>query len=121
MGCEGLNDYLTKGETSPEYNAHIEKCPVCQDIIEKEFDRISAVFAEIGKVIGGVKVKSAPPSVTFTAEEVKEIYNFVDAMSGGNPENGFAWDGTDDINEPVTSALVKIFKSVGREIPENLE
>jgi hypothetical protein len=42
-------------------------------------------------------------------------------MSGGNPENGFAWDGTDDINEPVTSALVKIFKSVGRKIPKNLE
>lgn len=114
--CKGLNDYLTKGESTPEYDAHIEKCVVCKDIIEKEFDRISDIFAEIGKVI-----KAKPQPVTFTAEEVKEIYNFVNAMSGGNPENGFAWDGTDDISDPTTSALVKIFKSVGREIPENLE
>ena len=120
MGCEGLNAYLTKGETSPEYNAHIEECAVCKDIIEKEFDMISAVFAEMGQLVRGEikfedteackRMKAIPQPVTFTPEEVREIFNFVDCMSGGNPENGFAWDGTDDINEPVISALVKIFK-----------
>jgi hypothetical protein len=117
--CSFLKNYLGKGETTPEYDAHIEICEHCKTAIDKEFDKFSNVLAGIGEMIKDVKKE--PVMVSFTKEEVKEIYNFVDSMSGGNPENGFAWDGTDDINDPTTSALVKIFKSVGRKIPENLE
>jgi hypothetical protein len=60
-------------------------------------------------------------TVTFTKDEVKEIYEWIDAMSGGNPENGFMWDGTDDPKHPQISALVKVFKCIGRRIPESCE
>lgn len=60
-------------------------------------------------------------NVTFTKEEVAAIYELIGQLSGHNPENAFAWDGTDDPKSPYTSALVKLFRSVGRTIPENLE
>ena len=59
--------------------------------------------------------------VTFTKEEVAAVFELIDQLSGGNPASGFSWDGKDDPKEPTTSALVKIFKSVGRDVPENLE
>lgn len=58
---------------------------------------------------------------TFTKEEVEAIYELLDQLSGGNPEYGFSWDGEDSLEDPTTSALVKIFKVKGRSIPENLE
>lgn len=73
-------------------------------------DLATDLAAELGK-----------DSVSFTKDEVGEIYNLIDELSGSNPENGFAWDGTDDPKHPTTSALVKIFKSVGASIPESCE
>lgn len=57
---------------------------------------------------------------TFTNEEIKALYDVISELSGGNPENLFAWDGNDDINDPTISATVKIFKMCDKKYPANL-
>ena len=59
--------------------------------------------------------------ITLNKAEAEAVFELIDQMSGGNPENGFSWDGTDDMSNPTTSALFKIFKECGRNVPENLE
>lgn len=54
----------------------------------------------------------------FTTEECQELYFLLDSLSGGNAENVFAWDGTDDPSDPGISAAVKLFKACGRSVPE---
>jgi hypothetical protein len=59
--------------------------------------------------------------VTFTAEEVRAIFDWLEGLSGCSPENVFSWDGEDSLAEPSISAAYKVFKAVGRNVPENLE
>lgn len=60
-------------------------------------------------------------SVTFTYEEINAIYDLIDELSGGNASNAFSWDGKDSLEDENTSAMCKIFKTLGRSIPKNLE
>lgn len=55
--------------------------------------------------------------ITLSKEECEAVYELIDQLSGGNPENVFAWDGTDSIHCPTTSAMIKIFSAAGRDIP----
>lgn len=57
---------------------------------------------------------------TLTKEECEGIYEIIDILSGYNAGNAFVWDGTDDPNDPGTRAVAKIFKAIGREVPEEL-
>ncbi len=59
--------------------------------------------------------------VTLTEDECKAVHEMIDMLSGCNPENVFAWDGTDDPSDPQTSAFVKIYKAVGQRVPESCE
>ena len=59
--------------------------------------------------------------VELSQEECKALYDLIDGLSGGNPENVFAWDGTDSLDDPTTSAAAKVFTGAGRSIPESLE
>lgn len=59
--------------------------------------------------------------ITLNEAEARAVFDLIDGLSGGSPENAFAWDGTDDPSDPTTRAMVKIFKACGRAVPENLE
>jgi len=59
--------------------------------------------------------------VSFTLEECKSLYDFLDMLSGGNPENIFAWDGTDSMEDVSTRTAYKLFTALGRRVPENLK
>lgn len=54
---------------------------------------------------------------TLTTAEMCALYDLIAELTGGNPENVFAWDGTDDIAEPRISAMVKVFRANGRSVP----
>lgn len=56
-----------------------------------------------------------------TLAEAKAVYELIDQLSGGNPENVFAWDGSDDWESPLTRAMVKLFRECKRKVPANLE
>lgn len=56
---------------------------------------------------------------TLTEEEAKAIYDIIDELSGGNAANVFSWDGDDDMNDPKTTGLVKIFKAAEKDVPDN--
>lgn len=56
-----------------------------------------------------------------TQEEVEAVFDMISMLSGCSPENVFAWDGTDSLEDPSISAAYKIFKACGRNVPENLE
>lgn len=58
--------------------------------------------------------------VHLTVEECKAVHDLIGALSGHNPEYVFAWDGTDSLEHPETSACVKIYKAAGRKVPEGL-
>mgnify|MGYP001615456865 FL=1 len=58
--------------------------------------------------------------ITLTREECEALYDLIDQLSGGNPENVFAWDGTDDLSRPCISAAVKLFTAAAEDVPENL-
>lgn len=57
-----------------------------------------------------------------TADESQSLFQIIDELSGGNPENVFVNDGTDTLDSATTRAFVKLFRAVGRNymIPENL-
>lgn len=59
--------------------------------------------------------------IQFTKEEVSAIYDTIDELSGGNAENVFSWDGENDPDDPAISSMVKIFKTLRRDIPEDLK
>jgi hypothetical protein len=61
------------------------------------------------------------PVVSLTKEECHAIFELIDQLSGGNPENAFANDGSDSMDDPTTPACVKIYKACGRSVPGNLE
>lgn len=56
-----------------------------------------------------------------TVAEARAIYDLIDSLSGGNPENFFTWDGSDTLEDAATRAMVKVFRCAGREVPTNLE
>lgn len=58
----------------------------------------------------------------FTTEECREIAEIVASLSGSNPENVFAHDGTDSLDDVVIRAFVKLYKEAGMAycIPKNL-
>lgn len=58
-------------------------------------------------------------SISFTKDEVGEIFSLIDSLSGGNASDAFMWDGSDDPTCPSVSALVKLYKCVGHRIPES--
>lgn len=60
--------------------------------------------------------------VTFTAEEAAAIEELIDSLSGGNPENAFAHDGSDSLDDVQTRAIAKLYKAADRNhlIPKNL-
>jgi len=57
----------------------------------------------------------------FSPAECEALYEIIDAFSGGNASSAFAWDGTDSMDDPYISSMVKIFKAVGRKVPESCE
>ena len=59
--------------------------------------------------------------ITLTTEECKAIHELIGMLSGDNPEYAFAWDGTDDMSDPQTSACFKIYTEAGRNVPDNLK
>lgn len=59
-------------------------------------------------------------SVVLNAREAKEIYSLISELSGHNPENVFAWDGSDSLEDPYISACVKIYRAVGARVPDHL-
>lgn len=61
------------------------------------------------------------PVVAFTRQEANAIYDLIDSLSGGNPENGFANDGTDDPENAYTRALAKLFLATGHKVPKTCE
>jgi len=58
--------------------------------------------------------------VELTKEECEALHDLIGMLSGHNPENVFAWDGTDSLEDPTTSACVKVYKAVGASVPKNL-
>jgi hypothetical protein len=60
------------------------------------------------------------PDVTLTEAECKALHDLIGQLAGGNPENVFAWDGTDDAADPTTAACVKVYRAAGKSIPEGL-
>ncbi len=64
-------------------------------------------------------IDSITDVIILTKEECKELYSLIDSLSGCNAGNVFAWDGTDDPNDPGISACVKVFRMVGARIPDN--
>lgn len=59
--------------------------------------------------------------VILTKKEAEAVFEWAEAATGCSPENTFAWDGSDSLDDPSTSAAYKIFKACGRNVPENLE
>ena len=60
--------------------------------------------------------------VTFTTEEAKALFDLIDGFSGGNPENAFANDGTDALDDVTTRAIAKLYAAAGRAdlIPDSI-
>lgn len=67
-----------------------------------------------------MSIQEISRSVILTLPEASAFYGLINTLSGGNPSGVFAWDGTDDLNDPTTSVMAKIFDALGQEIPENL-
>jgi hypothetical protein len=61
------------------------------------------------------------PIVALTKAECAAVHDMIDMRPGCNPENVFAWDGSDDMSDPGTSAFVKIDKAAGRSVPDNCQ
>jgi hypothetical protein len=59
--------------------------------------------------------------VTLTNVEVQALHAFLQMLIGREVVSVFASDGSDDIRDATTSALVKICKACGRPVPDNLQ
>lgn len=60
-------------------------------------------------------------AIPFSQAECMALYELIDQLSGGSPENVFRWDGTDDATNPTASACAKVFRAAGRAVPASLE
>ena len=56
-------------------------------------------------------------ALVLTQEEAGAILEIIDQLSGGSPENVFAWDGSDSLSDPTTRAAAKLFVAVGQDVP----
>lgn len=61
--------------------------------------------------------------MSFTTEELQALYELIDQLSGGNPGNVFAHDGSDSLEDLTTSTAVKLYWATGNGhlIPTNLK
>jgi len=66
----------------------------------------------------GREQQPTKPALVLTREEAAAIYDIINELSGFNPENVFAWDGTDSLDDAPTRASAKLYKAVGRSVPE---
>ena len=57
--------------------------------------------------------------MTLTTEEAKALYQLIEILTGGNAHSAFAWDGTDSVDDPMTSATVKLYLAAGEDVPES--
>lgn len=58
--------------------------------------------------------------IEFTGSECFALLQMLEDTTGGNASDVFAWDGTDDPEEPWVKAAVKLFKACNRQVPDNL-
>jgi len=56
----------------------------------------------------------------FSETEVAEIYDLISELSGNDPGNVFAWDGTDTLDNVNCRAMFKVFRTVGASVPQSL-
>lgn len=59
--------------------------------------------------------------LSMTPAELKAIYDLLCMLSGGDAREVFSWDGNDDINDPLTMAMLKVFMVAGQQVPDNLQ
>ena len=64
---------------------------------------------------GGYNVSGV---VMLSMSECKALYDLISQLSGCNPENVFSWDGTDDLGDPAVSACAKVYRAIGRKVPD---
>ena len=57
--------------------------------------------------------------MTLTTEEAQALYQLIEILSGGNAHCAFAWDGSDSMDDPMTSATVKLYLAAGEDVPES--
>ena len=57
--------------------------------------------------------------ITLTKEECEAVHEMISMLSGCNPENVFAWDGTDSNEDTTTRAFAKIYKMAGANVPDS--
>ena len=56
--------------------------------------------------------------LTLSSGEAAALFDIIDQLSGFSPENVFAWDGSDSLEDTTTRAAAKLFKAAGRSVPE---
>lgn len=59
--------------------------------------------------------------VVLTDSEAASIVGIIGMLSGGNAENVFAWDGSDDPSDPGISGPAKLYKAAGDKVPATCE
>jgi hypothetical protein len=59
--------------------------------------------------------------LTLTRAEAKALFDIIDNLTGGSPENLFDWEEGDNPADPDTSALLKLFTFCGQDVPEYLK
>lgn len=66
--------------------------------------------------------ESTKKDLLLTIEEAEAIVGIIDGLSGGNPENVFANDGTDTMEDVTTRTFAKLYMAVGKGylLPNNL-
>ncbi len=69
-----------------------------------------------GNVNNTIEVKNG---ITLTEEECEIVHDMIGMLSGDNPENVFAWDGTDNLDCPETRVFAKIYQASGHKIPDS--
>ena len=60
------------------------------------------------------------PCLVLTLAEAKALYGLIETLSGYNPENVFAWDGTDSLDDDTTRAAAKLYAACGAKVPRGL-
>lgn len=63
------------------------------------------------------RARMMTPGAALTIAESRSVCERIDQLSGGNADSIFAWDGTDNLNDPTTSGAHKLFTAAGRATP----
>lgn len=69
---------------------------------------------------------TTPPTYTFgavtlTADECRALHALIDILSGGNAQDAFTWDGTEDPADAQARACAKVYKAAGFKVPKELK